>query len=780
MASTELSSVVAGFLDVPLRALTAADQAPEQAFARLQGNIAQLFLLSPQLPFSLLLHGAEDLAAKADALLAALDAAPQGAFAVTQPLTAQTTQVQSSLQAVAKALRAGGNDALMGRRVDAFLQGGAQQLRDGSGSFRMLPQEGRTVLEELAAQLAQWTSQVRPLIDAFLDAEAALASARLTERLRGTWLQRGSDALEARAAAVGQQGVESHLRLALFEVLSAQSALKVLAAQHQVAPTSGVLEAYADALRPPPPLVLRASGRYPVSIRADNMTLRVWVDGMLHLISFPLSATLQVVFSAEPYKITRETTLRMKVNGVERSVVLTKNHQLATAATDTDPALEEAALSPQDAVTLAGLLAPVLPEFTVEAFGPAPQRVLIRSEAAVSLEFLPVTEGVSVFGTLPGVVFSAKKTLPSSLVGTLDYADAPLNLAQVTLERVPASFRLLGADVSQVSYEQVSGPAAQVGQVFVLEAGAAAGQYVVTALTPGGVVFDRPINSSKPVTFEGALGWPAFELRPTGSPRTLVVDPTSPAISWFFQPSDPLQATTLLTTLRFSRADFPYDEEYAVVVDGQLHTIESRSTEGSAVFLEIAPGLAPSFAKDLAASGSPLVAFVHRAEADYRTRVAFLTGWVDEFSDALTDLSRTLSTFLVSTTPAHRGSLLLSVAKARTLVASMATAMRTGVGKSNLQVRELFRTLREKGLDRAIDLLKSGQFDTFFSISAEEGSTSGYLAVQVRTLAQQDLPQTKFGRTSRSRLTATIREPDAEFTSADIDALGVTADEPLP
>jgi hypothetical protein len=464
----------------------------------------------------------------------------------------------------------------------------------------------------------------------------------------------------------------------------------------------------------------------------------------------------------------------MRVNGTERAVVLAKNIELAS---DTTP---ETVLGPQDATALAGLLAPVLPEFIVEAFGPAPQRVVIRSEASVSLEFLPVTEGVNVFGTVPGVVFSPKDTLPSSLVGTLDYSSAPLRMEQVVVEGEEASFQVTGADVTQVVYQQLTGPAAQVGQVFLLE-GAAAGQYVVVALPPAGVVFDRPLASTKPVGVVGRLGWPAFRLHPVGvQPTVLEVDPGSPAAAWFFQSTDALRVETKLTTLRFSRADFPFDEEYAVVVDQQLHRIESRSTEGPAVFLEIAPGVAPTFAKDLAASTPPSVTFVHRAEADYQARSTFLSGWQEGFGEARLKLTRALAIFLVSPTPTNRGNVLVAAQLLRTGAQELAVAMRAGVGKSTTQVRELFRSLREKGLDRAIELLKTGRFAEFFDLTAEEGSTGGHLAAQIRTMAQQDLTQTRFDRSTRSRLRATLREPDAEFTSADIDALGVTADEPLP
>lgn len=85
----------------------------------------------------------------------------------------------------------------------------------------------------------------------------------------------------------------------------------------------------------------------------------------------------------------------------------------------------------------------------------------------------------------------------------------------------------------------------------------------------------------------------------------------------------------------------------------------------------------------------------------------------------------------------------------------------------------LLSTFRQKGADRAIDLLLEGQFSTFFNLGVDGVSYSGALMSALRDTARQDLPVRKFNRadTRGSKLIgAQPDQQDFEFSSDDVDS----------
>lgn len=88
-------------------------------------------------------------------------------------------------------------------------------------------------------------------------------------------------------------------------------------------------------------------------------------------------------------------------------------------------------------------------------------------------------------------------------------------------------------------------------------------------------------------------------------------------------------------------------------------------------------------------------------------------------------------------------------------------------------VDTLLATFRQKGADRAIDLLLEGQFSAFFNLGLDNVSYSGALMGGLRDLAREDLPIRKFNRrdTAGEKLIGSMPDAtDFEFSSEDADS----------
>lgn len=83
----------------------------------------------------------------------------------------------------------------------------------------------------------------------------------------------------------------------------------------------------------------------------------------------------------------------------------------------------------------------------------------------------------------------------------------------------------------------------------------------------------------------------------------------------------------------------------------------------------------------------------------------------------------------------------------------------------------LLRAFREKGADRAVDMLLDCRFTTFFGLTQEETSYAGAFQKAARDVAVNDLPVRRVERleSTRSQLIASIESPDYENGTPDLD-----------
>lgn len=89
------------------------------------------------------------------------------------------------------------------------------------------------------------------------------------------------------------------------------------------------------------------------------------------------------------------------------------------------------------------------------------------------------------------------------------------------------------------------------------------------------------------------------------------------------------------------------------------------------------------------------------------------------------------------------------------------------------EAEALIRAFKEKGADRAVDILLDCRFTTFFGLDQEQTSYAGAFQKAVRDVARDDLPVRKLDRAeaTRGRLIASVESVDYETSTADLDEM---------
>jgi hypothetical protein len=87
------------------------------------------------------------------------------------------------------------------------------------------------------------------------------------------------------------------------------------------------------------------------------------------------------------------------------------------------------------------------------------------------------------------------------------------------------------------------------------------------------------------------------------------------------------------------------------------------------------------------------------------------------------------------------------------------------------EVDALLKSFKEKGSDRALDILLACRFTTFFGLTQDGLSYAGAAQDAVRQVASQDLPVRKTNRlaSNKSQLRFSAESPDFEYDSSDVD-----------
>lgn len=168
----------------------------------------------------------------------------------------------------------------------------------------------------------------------------------------------------------------------------------------------------------------------------------------------------------------------------------------------------------------------------------------------------------------------------------------------------------------------------------------------------------------------------------------------------------------------------------------------------------------------------------------YSVFITALTDWYNDvlvpskFSEDILELERVLNPLLVNRNPSAA-----LVGTARTKAQNLMDVYTNTTPDGLTEILADFTTsvvpridalldmLKERGMDRAHDLLLLGEFEEFFSTGKDTSSYGGNLLEKMRSIAQNDVPQ---GRSLDSdnvddQLTGSYEETDAEFDFTDQD-----------
>lgn len=424
------------------------------------------------------------------------------------------------------------------------------------------------------------------------------------------------------------------------------------------------------------------------------------------------------------------------------------------------------------------------------------------------------------------VIFNSALSVVGIEAGDLIVIRSSTTAANVGLEGAVVSFTdnsIVAAFNQPVvagtcSFEVGPGDLFNFGDVLQIESGPNQGRYVVREDPYVGTTcgFELLLEQALPVPRDGAdplrfdvsfggefvrfksrLGQVSSEVRVENAPG-------SSAAEYFFMPFD-LPASARGTTPYLQFQNYPSGVAIDDLVELYEHqyNLASRAfniigLEPSSRLLKIDPEIesTASFSFDFDVP-NPFGRVRVVQAADYATFKARLEAWVglaEQQDSYFRDLARFLNPLLTNQNPstADVNTAVVHLKKCLALLTvdgaaaygaqhvptveeneTLEFALNDYVAPVEEPVDTLLATFRNKGSDRAIDLLVEGQFSTFFGLDADGVSYSGTLMKSLRELAREDLPIRKTNRrdTAGQRLIGTIpEEKDFEFTADDADS----------
>lgn len=149
-----------------------------------------------------------------------------------------------------------------------------------------------------------------------------------------------------------------------------------------------------------------------------------------------------------------------------------------------------------------------------------------------------------------------------------------------------------------------------------------------------------------------------------------------------------------------------------------------------------------------------------------------LQAWEDGLSSTLfSNLTRIVNQLITNNHPASyvTGDAIAQLDALATSLNTLSTTLSNFTVNTVQELETLIRSLKEKGADRAVDLLLEGRFTTFFGLTVEEVSYAGNLMATIRSTAREDLPVRRVDRQDKYKpmTIASTESTDFEFDSSD-------------
>jgi hypothetical protein len=197
----------------------------------------------------------------------------------------------------------------------------------------------------------------------------------------------------------------------------------------------------------------------------------------------------------------------------------------------------------------------------------------------------------------------------------------------------------------------------------------------------------------------------------------------------------------------------------------------------------------PEVPNDLVAH---LYSIISGAGIEYDEFIGELDNWLSNelvesrFADGIQELERLINPLLANRHPSRVriNDADSAAAELESLYSSLSVILADFVVTPAVtRIDALLNMLRERGLERAHDLLLLGEFEQFFALSKDAASYGGNFLENMRLIAQNDMPQ---GRTededhTDSRLTSSFTEIDADYDFSDADVEdGLTLIDDIP
>jgi hypothetical protein len=169
-----------------------------------------------------------------------------------------------------------------------------------------------------------------------------------------------------------------------------------------------------------------------------------------------------------------------------------------------------------------------------------------------------------------------------------------------------------------------------------------------------------------------------------------------------------------------------------------------------------------------------VIPFSRIRKAMFNNFVSFeenISEWVDQPQNLFRQIQSNINSLLVNKKPtaAQLNSAVSSVNDLTIELGVLEGYINSYTSDIVPEVDVLLDSFREKGADRALDILLEGRFADFFGLSQEEVSYAGVVQRAVREVSREDLPIRKTGRGFNDEIIASYDEPDFEFDQSDID-----------
>ena len=262
----------------------------------------------------------------------------------------------------------------------------------------------------------------------------------------------------------------------------------------------------------------------------------------------------------------------------------------------------------------------------------------------------------------------------------------------------------------------------------------------------------------QPVYFEAEVGYLQVRFSSLSTGTDSKIEGTSNAVFW--TPSTVIGVGTTpwikLPSLpsRLEIGDLfelhltnPRTPDYSITID-QILTVE----EAGVPLIHLSQELPLSLSLTLNFSTSSTVPFARirkQVKQNYDTLSEGISDWLEARSSVyFTQLNAAVNSLLIHKNPtsAQVGTLrnhLGVMTAALSDFSSILSSYNAGIVD---EVDQLIKAYKERGADRAVDILTSADFETFFSLDADSASYTGNLQKSLRDIQREDLPVRKDNR----------------------------------